>query len=40
MGPKPTEGRAADVELVEAKSVENVPQLKVFIRSATEMELK
>ena len=37
---KPTEGRAADLEVHGAKSIDNVPQLKVGVREATEMELK
>lgn len=38
--PKPTEGRAADLQVIASKSVDNVPQLKVCVRDATEMELK
>eukprot|EP00435_Cladocopium_sp_Y103_P009321 s211_g2.t1 len=37
---KPTEGKAADLEVHAAKSIDNVPQLKVSVRDASEMELK
>lgn len=37
---KPTSGKAADLEVHAAKSIDNAPQLKVSVRDATEMELK
>jgi len=39
-GEKPTEGKAADLEVIGSKSVDNVPQIKVHLRPATETELR
>ncbi|CAE7609769.1 unnamed protein product [Symbiodinium natans] len=39
-GEKPTEGKAADLEVIGARSVDNVPQIKVHLRHATETELR
>ncbi|CAJ1412388.1 unnamed protein product [Effrenium voratum] len=37
---KPTEGTAADLEVIGARSADSVPHLKVHVRSASEVELK